>query len=84
VNERIKELLARPGLERLNDWVSIGPVQRAALEEFAELIVRDCAKIAVAIPCPLENGISRQTQGHTWDMACVAAAVEIKENFGIK
>ena len=84
MNERIKELLARPGLERLNDWVSIGPVQRAALEEFAELIVRDCAKIAVAIPCPLENGISRQTQGHTWDMACVAAAVEIKENFGIK
>ena len=40
---RIKELLARPGLERLNDWVNIGPVQRAALEEFTELIVRDCA-----------------------------------------
>ena len=43
MNERIKELLASPGLERLNDWVSIGPVQRAALEEFTELIVRDCA-----------------------------------------
>jgi hypothetical protein len=42
MNERIKELLARPGLERLNDWVSIGPVQRAALEEFAELIVLGC------------------------------------------
>jgi len=43
MNERIKELLSLPGLERLNDWASIGPVQRAALEEFAELIVRDCA-----------------------------------------
>jgi len=43
MNERIKELLASPGLERLNDWASIGPVQRAAIEEFAELIVRDCA-----------------------------------------
>jgi len=43
MNPRIKELLARPGLERLNDWVNIGPVQRAALEEFAELIVWDCA-----------------------------------------
>ena len=43
MNERIKELLARPGLERLNDWVNIGPVQKAALEEFAELVVRDCA-----------------------------------------
>ena len=42
MNERIKELLASPGLERLNDWVSIGPVQRAALEEFAELIIKGC------------------------------------------
>ena len=39
MNERIKELLARPSLERLNDWVNIGPVQRAALEEFTELVV---------------------------------------------
>jgi len=38
MNPRIKELLARPGLERLNDWVSIGPVQRVALEEFTELV----------------------------------------------
>ena len=38
MNERIKELLARPGLERLNDWASIGPVQRAALEEFTSLL----------------------------------------------
>jgi hypothetical protein len=44
MNERIKELLARPGLERLNDWVSIGPVQRAALEEFAELIAVDALR----------------------------------------
>ena len=43
MNERIKELLTRPSLERLNDWVSIGPVQKAALDEFTELIVRDCA-----------------------------------------
>ena len=38
MNPRIKELLARPGLERLSDWASIGPVQRAALEEFIELV----------------------------------------------
>lgn len=42
MNERIKELLARPGLERLNDWVNIGPVQKAALEEFVELVVKWC------------------------------------------
>jgi len=51
MNERIKELLARPGLERLNDWASIGPVQKAALEEFAELIVRDCAELAEECYC---------------------------------
>ena len=50
----------------------------------AEAIVKECAKIAVAIPCPIEEGISRQTQGHTWDMACVAAATKIKEHFGVK
>ena len=48
MNERIKELLARPGLERLNDWVSIGPVQRAALEEFTELVVLECARVVKA------------------------------------
>ena len=44
MNERIKELLARPGLERLNDWASIGPVQKAALEEFTELVVLECVR----------------------------------------
>ena len=48
MNLRIKELLARPGLERLNDWVSIGPVQRAALEEFTELVVLECARVVKA------------------------------------
>ena len=43
MNERIKELLSLPKLERLSDWVSIGPVQRAALEDCIELVVRDCA-----------------------------------------
>jgi hypothetical protein len=48
MNERVKELLARPGLERLNDWVSIGPVQKAALEEFAELVILECARVVKA------------------------------------
>ena len=48
MNERIKALLARPGLERLNDWTSIGPVQKAALEEFTEAIVLECARVVKA------------------------------------
>jgi hypothetical protein len=53
-------------------------------KQFANIIALECAKIAVAIPCPIEEGISRQTQGHTWDMACVAAATKIKEYFGME
>jgi len=51
MNERIKEILAQPELERLNDWASIGPVQRVALEEFAELIVKKCAELAEECYC---------------------------------
>jgi hypothetical protein len=54
------------------------------VQKFADLIIMECAKIAVAIPCPIEEGISRQTQGHTWDMACVATGKAIKEHFGVK
>jgi hypothetical protein len=48
MNLRIKELLDRPGLERLNDWSSIGPVQRAALEECIELVVLECVRVVKA------------------------------------
>jgi hypothetical protein len=48
MNKRIKELLARPALERLNDWVNIGPVQRAALEDFTELVVLECVRVVKA------------------------------------
>jgi hypothetical protein len=41
----IKEILNRPELERLKDWASIGPVQKAALEEFADLIVLTYSEI---------------------------------------
>jgi hypothetical protein len=50
MNDRIKELLARPELERLNDWASIGPVQRAALEEFTDLIIMECAELSTNYP----------------------------------
>ena len=43
MNERIKELLQQPVFERLKDWYDIGPVQKATLEEFAELIIKECA-----------------------------------------
>ena len=42
MNERIKDILTRPVFERLNDWANIGPVQKATMEEFTEVIVKEC------------------------------------------
>ena len=50
-------------------------------EKFAELIVRECAAIAAATPCPYTDEQMKTTLGHTWDMACTASARRIRENF---
>jgi len=50
MNDRIKDILAQPVFERLNDWVNIGPVQKATLEEFAELIMRECIETLRLVP----------------------------------
>lgn len=42
MNERIKNMLEQPVFDRLWDWYNIGPVQRATLEDFTELIVKEC------------------------------------------
>jgi hypothetical protein len=52
--------------------------------EFAELIVRECARVARATPCPYEEDEVRQRLGHTWDMASVEAGSEIVKHFGVK
>jgi hypothetical protein len=42
VNERIMELASCN--ERIQTFFETGPVQRAAIEQFAELIVRECVR----------------------------------------
>ena len=73
MNPRIKELLASPGLERLNDWASIGPVQRAALDEFAELIIVKCLGIVN------RKEYSYHEADPLWETAQL-----IKEHFGVE
>lgn len=73
MNERIKELLSRPGLERLNDWANIGPVQRAALEEFTELVILECANIVRGSSLP-----------DSYSEVCLEyIADELEEHFGV-
>ena len=43
MNDRIKELAKCN--ERIENFFQTGPVQRAAIEEFAELIIRECADL---------------------------------------
>ena len=54
------------------------------LERFAELIVRECARIARATPCPYEDEELKQRLGHTWDMAAAAAGRGIVKHFGVR
>ena len=53
-------------------------------QKFAELIVRECASIARATPCPYEENEVRQRLGHTWDMASLEAGREIVKHFGVE
>jgi hypothetical protein len=39
---KIKSLASQ--VPRINDFYNVGPVQRAALEEFAELVVQECLR----------------------------------------
>jgi hypothetical protein len=42
MNDQIAKTLNQPAFDRLKDWYDIGPVQKATLELFAELIVFEC------------------------------------------
>ena len=44
MNPRIQELAKCN--ERIENFFLTGPVQRAAIEDFAELIIRECAQVA--------------------------------------
>jgi len=81
MNERIGQLAEQAGL--------LGPGSRIgnshdATERFAELIVKECARIARATPCPYEEDEVRQRLGHTWDMASLEAGHGISKHFGVE
>ena len=79
MNERIRELMKLAGTDSSGKWMG---VEHA--EKFAELIVKECARIARATPCPYEEDEVRQRLGHTWDMASLEAGREIVKHFGVE
>ena len=91
MNERIRQLadeaVTRVALrcegsmesDKHGEWIRYND-----LGKFAELIVRECARIARATPCPYEEDEVRQRLGHTWDMASLEAGREIVKHFGVE
>jgi hypothetical protein len=82
MNERIEKLLVEAHTQTKGGIYSGHPSE--VFEKFAELIVRECARIAAQTPCPYFDQHLKQQLGHTWDMACVESAKDIREHFGVE
>ena len=76
INELIKQATEPPVFP-----ANIGYFDR---EKFAELIIKECARVARATPTPNYHEHLKQQLGHTWDMAAVQAGNEIMKHFGVE
>ena len=73
MNDRIRQLAKCN--ERIQNFFETGPVQRAAIEEFAELIVRECLAQVDKVDVMLED--DKEKTGVAW----VGYAIE--KHFGV-
>lgn len=62
------------------DWASNYDKE---LQTLIKLVINECARIAASTPCPYTDEFSKQTYGHTWDMACVESAKKIRKYFNL-
>ena len=84
MNPILKKLAQQAGFStELSEAMATRHNTTSGLEKFAELIILESARVAVATPCPITDEISKQSQGHTWDAACIEAATSIRKHFGI-
>ena len=92
MNERIREFAEQAGFETdrgpligPSPYIKVGGLcVGVPLEKFAELIVKECARIARATPAPNFHEHLKQQLGHTWDMACIESGREIVKHFGVE
>ena len=83
MNERIRELAEKCWVDDECGY-GCGRTQEFDQEKFAELIVKECARIARATPAPNFHEHLKQQLGHTWDMACIESGREIVKHFGVE
>jgi len=84
MNEKIEDLMYQAGLTASGCWDEMDDYDRRAIEKFAELIVKECARVARATPSPNFHEHLKQQLGHTWDMAAAEAGREIVKHFGVE
>ena len=60
MNERIEELWNKASFDT-DSWEA----QTRFIEKFAELIVKECARVARSTPCPYFDEHMKQQLGHT-------------------
>lgn len=83
MNERIKELAEQATtIIEATEYSGEGWIFNK--EKFAELIIKECARVARATPAPNFHEHLKQQLGHTWDMAASEAGREIVKHFGVE
>lgn len=78
MNEQLKNLMVNHGLHK-----HISEDCQHRMEFLAEVLIKECARIAVATPNPYATEELRRLHSHTWDMACVQSSKDILNHFGI-
>lgn len=84
MNERLEHCLYQAGLTAQGCWDELDDYAKEGIEKFAELLVRECARVARATPAPNFHEHLKQQLGHTWDMAASEAGREIVKHFGVE
>lgn len=77
MNEQIADILTQPAFDRLKDWHDIGPVQKATLELFAQLIVKECLAQIVKVLDSCDGNEAEQELGALW------AGLAVARHFGV-
>ena len=76
MNTRIKQLITQAGTDVSGKWMSVDHA-----EKFAELIIKECARVARATPCPVAAAELTPQTAHAWDMAFAESGKEIVQHF---
>jgi len=83
MNNRLEELMYQAGLTAQGCWDEMDSYDHEAIEKFAELIVRECAKVVGVMPNPYADDEMNHILGDTWNTAYVTGFKQIKQHFEV-